>query len=143
MAFVLAVAPAGQSRGRGGVTGSVVFDGGRLPGVTVSIANSGVTRTVITNDAGRFDVPDLPDGAYTLTAQLPGFQLYRIADAGYGFRSSDLQRSAARREDSLQGDRRGGGSQLLRPGALLARAQADELLFNEARNEVVVVKYLN
>lgn len=68
--------------------------------------------------------------------------MYRIADAGYGFRSSDLQPSAARREDSLQGDGRD-GSQLLRPGALLARAQADELLFNEARNEVVVVKYLN
>lgn len=74
MAFVLAVAPAGQSRGRGGVTGSAVFDGGPLPGVTVTIANSGVTRTVITNDAGRFEVPDLPEGAYTLTAELPGFQ---------------------------------------------------------------------
>lgn len=31
----------------------------------------------------------------------------------------------------------------LSPGAILARAQADELLFNEARNEVVVVKYLD
>jgi CheY-like chemotaxis protein len=34
-------------------------------------------------------------------------------------------------------------TQRLRPGAILARAQADELLFNEAQNEVVVVKYLN
>lgn len=32
---------------------------------------------------------------------------------------------------------------LLQPGAILARAQADELLYNEARNEVVVVKYLD
>jgi CheY-like chemotaxis protein len=31
----------------------------------------------------------------------------------------------------------------LRPGAIMARAQADELLFNEAQNEVVVVKYLH
>lgn len=69
--------------------------------------------------------------------------MYRIADAGYGFRSGDLQPSGARHTDaSLQGDGRD-GSHLLRPGALLARAGADELLFNEARNEVVVVKYLN
>jgi CheY-like chemotaxis protein len=31
----------------------------------------------------------------------------------------------------------------LQPGAILARAQADELLYNESRNEVVVVKYLD
>ena len=31
----------------------------------------------------------------------------------------------------------------LRPGAIMARAQADELLFNEAQDEVVVVKYLH
>jgi CheY-like chemotaxis protein len=69
--------------------------------------------------------------------------LYRITDAGDRFRSSDLPLAAARHTDtSLQSDRRR-GSNLLRPGALLARAEGDELLFNEARNEVVVVKYLD
>ena len=33
------------------------------------------------------------------------------------------------------------GEKRLRPGQVLALAQADELLFNEAGNEVVVVKY--
>jgi hypothetical protein len=69
--------------------------------------------------------------------------LYRITDAGDRFRSSDLPLAAARHTDtSLHSDRRS-GSNLLRPGALLARAEGDELLFNEARNEVVVVKYLD
>jgi CheY-like chemotaxis protein len=69
--------------------------------------------------------------------------LYRIADAEFGFRSSDQSLAAARHTDaSLQSDGHG-GSNLLRPGALLARAEADELLFNEAQNEVVVVKYLD
>ena len=52
--------------------------------------------------------------------------LYRIGDADPG------DGSAPRRQPPR-----------LRPGAILARAQADELLFNEARNEVVVVKYLD
>jgi CheY-like chemotaxis protein len=68
--------------------------------------------------------------------------LYRITDAGDRFRSGDLPLAADRHTDSSpQSDRRS-GSNLLRPGALLARAEGDELLFNEARNEVVVVKYL-
>ena len=68
--------------------------------------------------------------------------LYRITDAGDRFRSGDLPLAADRHTDpSPQSDRRS-GSNLLRPGALLARAEGDELLFNEARNEVVVVKYL-
>ena len=69
--------------------------------------------------------------------------LYRIADAGYGFRSSDRHLSADRHiAASLEHEGRG-RSNLLWPGALLARAQADELLFNEGRNEVAVVKYLD
>lgn len=84
MACVLAVAPAGQSRGRGGITGNVASDDSRLPGVTVTIANSGGTRTVITNDAGRFDALDLPEGTYTLTAELQGFETVRQQDVIVG-----------------------------------------------------------
>jgi CheY-like chemotaxis protein len=69
--------------------------------------------------------------------------MYRIVDAGYSRHSGDLPLAAAGHTDaSLQNDGRG-GSNLLRPGALLARAEVDELLVNEARNEVVVVKYLD
>ncbi len=73
--------------------------------------------------------------------------LYRIADPGPGFRFADLnhaalanppdqpfQHAAARAAKGL----RDGGF-----GILLARAKVDELLYNEAQNEVVLVKYLD
>jgi CheY-like chemotaxis protein len=67
--------------------------------------------------------------------------MYRIADAGYGFRAGDLPEN---------GERHGSGrpatgmpQTLLRPGLLVAKQLADELLVNEARNEVVFVKYLD
>jgi CheY-like chemotaxis protein len=71
--------------------------------------------------------------------------LYRISDAGLASGTLDAAQAATRRHAGgatgtaahPQGEPR------LRPGQLLALAQADELLFNEARNEVVVVKYLD
>ncbi len=73
--------------------------------------------------------------------------LYRIADPGKGFRLEDLSHAAVSnppdqpfehikfRED--KGLRAGGF------GILMTRAMVDELLYNEARNEVVFVKYLD
>lgn len=73
--------------------------------------------------------------------------LYRIADPGPGFKLSDLNHAAI---SHLPGDpiahdevRQQKG---LRPGGfglVLAQANVDELLFNEAQNEVVFVKYLD
>lgn len=73
--------------------------------------------------------------------------LYRIADPGSGFRLEDLPHAAVgnppdqpfnhlkvREEKGL----RAGGF-----GLAMTRAMVDELLFNEARNEVVFVKYLD
>jgi CheY-like chemotaxis protein len=73
--------------------------------------------------------------------------LYRISDPGSGFRFEDLNHAAvgyppdqplahvAPRE--AKGLRPGGF------GVLLARALVDELIYNEAQNEVVFVKYLD
>ena len=73
--------------------------------------------------------------------------LYRIADPGEGFRLADLTHAAinnapdrpldhaAVREE--QGLRAGGF------GIFLVREMVDELLYNEAHNEVVFVKYLS
>lgn len=71
--------------------------------------------------------------------------LYRIADAGSGFRVSDSPAGAAGRQADASVETTGHRDRAmgLRPGAIMARAQADEVLFNEARNEVVVVKYLD
>jgi CheY-like chemotaxis protein/anti-sigma regulatory factor (Ser/Thr protein kinase) len=72
--------------------------------------------------------------------------LYRIADPGSGFRLDDLAHAAIGNPP----DRPAGHVEVrtekgLRPGGfglVIAQSMADELLFNEARNEVVFVKYL-
>jgi CheY-like chemotaxis protein/anti-sigma regulatory factor (Ser/Thr protein kinase) len=67
--------------------------------------------------------------------------IYRIADAGYGFRAED--RPAAGLAPTAPSRPAGGSLQhLLRPGLLIARQLADEVLVNEGRDEVVFIKYL-
>ena len=73
--------------------------------------------------------------------------LYRIADPGQGFKLSELAHAAVSnapdrpldhalvREE--QGLRAGGF------GIFLVREMVDELIYNEAHNEVVFVKYLD
>jgi CheY-like chemotaxis protein/anti-sigma regulatory factor (Ser/Thr protein kinase) len=71
--------------------------------------------------------------------------LYRIADPGKGFQFSKLAHAAIGHHEPTehQDARRRKG---LRPGGfglVLAKATADELLYNETQNEVVFVKYLD
>jgi DNA-binding response OmpR family regulator len=73
--------------------------------------------------------------------------LYRIADPGPGFKFAELEHAAISHEpdeptkhDEVR-QKKG-----LRPGGfglLLAKANVDDLLYNEAQNEVVFVKYLD
>jgi CheY-like chemotaxis protein len=73
--------------------------------------------------------------------------LYRIADPGPGFKFSDLEHAAIShtpdeptKHDKIRQEKG------LRPGGfglLLTQANVDELLYNEAQNEVVFVKYLD
>jgi len=48
-----------------------------LPGATVTVKNldRGITRVVITDDEGRYHVPNLALGNYELQVELPGFQI--------------------------------------------------------------------
>ncbi len=73
--------------------------------------------------------------------------LYRIADPGQGFSFESLTHSALSNpsdqpiEHALEREKKG-----LRPGGfglLMTRQTVDELLYNEAHNEVVFVKYLD
>jgi CheY-like chemotaxis protein/anti-sigma regulatory factor (Ser/Thr protein kinase) len=73
--------------------------------------------------------------------------LYRIADPGQGFSFRDLTHAAVSNppgdpiEHATVREEKG-----LRPGGfglLMARQMVDELLYNEAHNEVVFVKYLD
>jgi len=71
---------------------------------------------------------------------------YRIADPGSGFSFRDLAHSAINSDNAdplryarvrqEQGIRPGG------LGILMARAMADELIYNESQNEVLFIKYL-
>ena len=68
--------------------------------------------------------------------------LYRIADPGPGFRSEDLAHAASDGLEHLKVREEKG----LRPGGfgmLMARALVDEVIYNQAQNEVVFVKYLD
>ena len=53
-------------------------DGGVLPGVSVTVthAETGVTRTTVTNDTGTYALPNLSLGTHRLEASVQGFQTY-------------------------------------------------------------------
>jgi CheY-like chemotaxis protein/anti-sigma regulatory factor (Ser/Thr protein kinase) len=73
--------------------------------------------------------------------------LYRIADPGPGFKLADLDHAAiSHLPDDPTGHDEIRQRKGLRPGGfglVLAQANVDELLYNEAQNEVVFVKYLD
>src|SRR5687767_6096402 len=50
--------------------------GALLPGVTVVATNLGTggTRTAVTDDEGRYTMPELPPGSYEMQAELAGFR---------------------------------------------------------------------
>jgi hypothetical protein len=86
-AAVLAVvsstaAPAfSQVIGAGNMDGRIVdATGAVLPGVAVTTqnANTGLTRTTVTESGGRFTFLSLPVGPYSLTAELSGFQTLKL-----------------------------------------------------------------
>ncbi len=76
----------------------------------------------------------------------PRMLLYRIADPGPGFTFEGLMHSAAVHPNGALGSAILREERGIRPGGfgiLLARAIADDLVYNEPQNEVVFVKYLS
>jgi hypothetical protein len=82
--LALASTPAfGQATASSSLSGLAVdADGGVIPGATVVVKNNatGVTQTVVTNSAGKFAIPSLDAGTYTVTVSLTGFKTYQAAD---------------------------------------------------------------
>lgn len=71
--------------------------------------------------------------------------MYRIADPGQGFNFEDLPHAAISYDDPIEHIHvreekhlRAGGF-----GLLMVKAQVDELVYNEKRNEVIFMKYLD
>ena len=74
------------------------------------------------------------------------FILYRIADPGSGFHFEALEHAALNNPPDRPADhQRIRATRGLRPGGfgiLLARALVDDLIYNDAQNEVILIKYL-
>jgi hypothetical protein len=78
LAAHVATQPAALAQaGRAEINGTV-FDEGRavLPGATVTVTHegTGLVRTATTGDQGRYTIPTLTPGTYTITVELSGFQ---------------------------------------------------------------------
>ena len=77
-AVLLGLASIALAQGGNAVINGTVFDQDMavLPGVTVTVTNeaTGLARETVTGDEGRFVVPTLTPGTYTIRAVLPGFQ---------------------------------------------------------------------
>ena len=72
-----AALPALAQGGRAEINGTVMdAQKAVLPGVTVTVTNedTGLTREAITDAAGRYVIPQLLPGPYTVKAALSGFQ---------------------------------------------------------------------
>src|SRR5262249_55090714 len=76
----------GQS-GNASLSGTVSDSAGALiPGVTITATNvaTGVVSTAVSNETGTYNVPSLLPGAYTVTAELSGFQTKTLTDVRLG-----------------------------------------------------------
>lgn len=84
LALALAIAPFARADAQVStfdLSGTVKDDqGGVLPGVTVTVRNeqTGITRSVVTDDVGLYYLAALPpQGSWVLTIELAGFQTHR------------------------------------------------------------------
>ena len=78
-AFVLLLSTGllGQGETTSAILGQVTDStNAAVPGVTVTVVNqeTGLKRTAKTDDAGRFNFPQLKPGAYTVRVEAPGFE---------------------------------------------------------------------
>ena len=79
LVFVLAVSVDVWAQATAQISGSIRDEGGGvLPGVSVTVTQTatGFSRTVVTDAAGAYVLPNLPVGPYRLQATLSGFKTY-------------------------------------------------------------------
>ena len=82
MAFLAIASSAIAQGGRSEINGTVLDSGKAvLPGVTVTVINqdTGLERSTVTGLEGKFTIPTLSPGAYTIKAELQGFQVTNVS----------------------------------------------------------------
>jgi len=83
-ALSLTSAPAFAQGGTTSSIGGVVVDsaGGVIPGATVVVknVNTGTTFNAFSGPQGRFGIPAVPTGTYTVTVSLDGFKTAVLSD---------------------------------------------------------------
>ena len=75
--MILGMPPTAAQLTTATVSGTVADSTGAIiPGVSVSVfqVETEATRSVVTDDQGRYHVPSLQPGTYEVSAELPGFQ---------------------------------------------------------------------
>jgi hypothetical protein len=73
--FLVGVLLQGQVGGAGRLEGTARDAAGSvLPGTSITIANAELKQSVVSGQDGRFVFPSVPQGRYTVTASLAGFQ---------------------------------------------------------------------
>ena len=83
LSLAASLACAGTVSAQGAHVTGVVIDpsGALLPGVTVTVEHADATErsttSVKTDRTGRYDFADLRPGSYTLSASVPGFEIFR------------------------------------------------------------------
>src|SRR5574341_464424 len=79
LSILLTTATAWAQLSTAQLSGRVTDESGAvLPGVTVTATqtDTGLTRTVVTDETGTYVLPNLPTGPYRLEAMLQGFRTY-------------------------------------------------------------------
>jgi len=76
---VIAVLVAGLLHGQAGGAGRIEgtardVEGSALPGTLIAVTNGALTERVVSGLDGRFVFPSVPQGRYTVTAELAGFR---------------------------------------------------------------------
>jgi hypothetical protein len=77
LVVLLAAAGAAAQSNTGQISGTIKdSSGGVLPGVTVTVTNTGtsIARMVVTDERGSYVVTNLPVGTYSVAAELQGFR---------------------------------------------------------------------
>ena len=77
--FLCLCSPLAQAQSTAQINGTVADQTGAvLPGVEVTATQTetGLTRTVVSNETGSYVLPNLPVGPYRLEAGLPGFRKF-------------------------------------------------------------------